>query len=93
MNWFTYTFLAALGSGLLLQIWLLLRHRNHMFRHWARLEQKVTGEAQPPDESDRSVLSDAEMNDKMPLMSADRVKDLRSLVKKIDKAIKAKEQK
>jgi len=41
----------------------LLRHRNHMFRHWARLEQQVTGEAQPPDESDRSVLSDAEMND------------------------------
>jgi len=33
MNWFTYLFLAALGSGLLLQIWLLLRHRHHIMSH------------------------------------------------------------
>lgn len=33
MNWFTYTFLAALSVGLLLQIWLLLRHRRHILSH------------------------------------------------------------
>ncbi len=33
MNWFTYTFLATLGSGLLLQIWLLRRHHYHILSH------------------------------------------------------------
>jgi len=33
MNWFSYTFITALGIGLLLQIWLLLRHRRHILSH------------------------------------------------------------
>ncbi len=33
MNWFSYTFITALCIGLLLQIWLLLRHRRHVLSH------------------------------------------------------------
>lgn len=33
MNWFSYLFLIALGCGLILQLWLLLRHRNHILSH------------------------------------------------------------
>lgn len=33
MNWFTYVFLLALTAGLLLELWLLRRHRNHVITH------------------------------------------------------------
>lgn len=43
MNLFTYTFLAALGSGLLLQIWLLLRQRRHILSHRSEVPQVFVG--------------------------------------------------
>ncbi|MCP3669217.1 MAG: M48 family metallopeptidase [Gammaproteobacteria bacterium] len=42
MNWFTYIFLSALGSGLLLQLWLLLRHRNHIIAHRSEVPEAFT---------------------------------------------------
>jgi STE24 endopeptidase len=48
MNWFSYTFVAALGIGLLLQIWLLRRHRHHILSHRSEV---------PEDFSDHISLS------------------------------------
>ncbi len=39
MNWFSYIFVASLALGLLLQLWLLQRHRAHVARHRGHLPQ------------------------------------------------------
>jgi hypothetical protein len=41
----------------------LLRHRNHMFQNWARLEDRVAGRGSGPPAGERAVLEDAEKND------------------------------
>jgi hypothetical protein len=41
----------------------LLRHRNHMFQSWARLEDRVTGRSSGPPVDERAVLEDSEKND------------------------------
>ncbi len=43
MNWFTSIFLITLALGLLLQLWLLQRHRRHVVKHRGYLPQAFAG--------------------------------------------------
>lgn len=40
-----------------------LRHRNRLFRHWAFLEERLTGQPLPPGFVDRATLTDAQDNE------------------------------
>jgi STE24 endopeptidase len=47
MNWFSYIFLSTLGCGLLLQLWLLQRQRNHVLSHRNEVPEAFSNHVSP----------------------------------------------